>query len=180
MRAVDTVRVGAASLQFTRFARAEHAGARPEAKLQSGGKAEHAEQSEQRAIAELQRTDREVRAHEGAHLAAAGGIARGVSFEYVTGPDGRQYAVAGEVSLDASPVQGDPEKTIQKARQIRAAATAPAQPSGQDQQVAAQAAQMEQAARQELAERHRKEQAEALEASGAPDLGRQGRLKAYA
>ncbi len=139
------------------------------------------DENEQREIAELQKVDREVRAHEAAHLAAAGGLARGVSFQYVTGPDGRQYAVAGEVSIDTAPVSGDPEKTIQKAQQIRAAATAPAQPSGQDQQVAAQAAQMEQAARQELAERQRKEQTEALEASGAPGVREDvGRLEAFA
>lgn len=112
---------------------------------------------EQRVIAELQRTDREVRAHENAHLAAAGGLARGVSFEYTTGPDGRQYAIAGEVSIDTSPVSGDPEATIQKAQQIRAAANAPANPSSQDRQVAAQASQMEAAARVELAAKQREE-----------------------
>lgn len=112
---------------------------------------------EQRVIAELQRTDREVRAHENAHLAAAGGLARGVSFQYTTGPDGRQYAVGGEVSIDTSPVSGDPEATIQKAQQILAAASAPANPSGQDRQVAAHAAQLEAAARIELAEQEREE-----------------------
>lgn len=140
------------------------------------------DEAERREVAELERTDREVRAHEGAHLAAAGGLARGVSFEYATGPDGRQYAVAGEVTLDTSPVSGDPEKTIQKARQIRAAATAPARPSGQDQQVAAQAAQMEQAARRELAEQQRQEQARAFEESAGSDgaSGIGGRLDALA
>ena len=110
---------------------------------------------EQRVVAELQRTDREVRAHEAAHLAAASGLARGVSFSYTTGPDGKQYAVGGEVSIDTSPVSGDPEATIRKAQQIRAAANAPANPSGQDRAVAAQAAQLEAAARAELAERRR-------------------------
>jgi hypothetical protein len=91
--------------------------------------------AEERAVvAELQQIDRQVRAHEQAHLAAAGGLARGVSFSFTTGPDGQQYA------------------TIQKAQQIRAAASAPANPSGQDRAVAAQASAMEQAARQELAE----------------------------
>ncbi len=106
---------------------------------------------EQVVVAELQQTDRKVRAHEQAHLAAAGGLARGVSFTFVTGPDGQQYAVGGEVSIDTSPVSGDPQATIQKAQQIRAAANAPANPSGQDRAVAAQASGMEQAARQELA-----------------------------
>ena len=108
--------------------------------------------AEERAIvAELAQTDRQVRAHEQAHLAAAGGLARGVSFSFTTGPDGKQYAVGGEVSIDTSPVSGDPQATIQKAQQIRAAAGAPANPSGQDRAVAVQAAAMEAAARQELA-----------------------------
>lgn len=111
---------------------------------------------ERRVVAELQRTDREVRSHEQAHLAAAGGLAQGVSFTYTTGPDGKQYAVAGEVSLDTSP-ESDPERTIQKAQQIRAAANAPANPSGQDRAVAAAASQMEAAARAELTQQEREE-----------------------
>ena len=110
---------------------------------------------EQAVVAELRQTDRQVRAHEQAHLAAAGGLARGVSFTYVTGPDGQRYAAGGEVSIDTSPVGGDPEATIRKAQQIRAAANAPVNPSSQDRQVAAQAGQMEQVARVELAQQER-------------------------
>jgi|GEM_PF-2082717 hypothetical protein len=112
---------------------------------------------ESRVVAELTQTDRQVRAHEQAHLAAAAGLARGVSFTFVTGPDGKQYAVGGEVSIDTSPIAGNPQATIQKAQQIRAAASAPANPSGQDRAVASQASQMEQAARQELAAEKREE-----------------------
>lgn len=107
-------------------------------------------------IARLAATDRHVRAHEQAHIAAAGGYARGgPSYSYITGPDGKRYAVAGEVSLDVSPVRGDPEATIQKARTIQAAANAPADPSSQDRAVAAAAAQMEQAAYREIEARER-------------------------
>ena len=105
---------------------------------------------ERRIVAELQRIDRQVRAHEQAHLAAAAGLARGVSFRYASGPDGRRYAVAGEVRIDTAPVEGRPEATIRKAQQVRAAANAPANPSAQDRAVAAQAAAMEAQARQEL------------------------------
>lgn len=101
-------------------------------------------------VAELQRVDRQVRAHEQAHLAAAGGLARGVSFRCATGPDGRRYAVGGEVRIDTAPVKGDPQATVRKAQQIRAAANAPANPSAQDRAVAAQASAMEAQARQEL------------------------------
>jgi hypothetical protein len=99
-------------------------------------------------LAQLAQVDRKVRAHEQAHLAVAGPYATsGPSFEYATGSDGKQYAIGGEVQIDASPVSGDPEATIRKAEVIQAAANAPADPSGQDRAVAAAAAQMEADAR---------------------------------
>ncbi len=106
---------------------------------------------EQRAqVAKLQSRDREVRAHESAHLAAAGGLARGgANFSYTVGPDNRRYAVGGEVSIDTSPADS-PEKTIQKAQTIQAAALAPAKPSSQDSAVAASAAKMAAQARSEI------------------------------
>jgi len=105
----------------------------------------------QRLTQDLSNRDRKVRAHEAAHRAAAGGLVRGgTSFTFVRGPDGRQYAVGGEVSIDTSPVRNDPEATLRKAQQIRRAALAPAEPSPQDRAVAAQAAGMEQQARSEV------------------------------
>jgi hypothetical protein len=74
-----------------------------------------------------------------------------MSFTYQRGPDGAQYAVGGEVSIDLSPVQGDPQATIEKMRIVRAAAMAPAEPSGQDRAVAAQAMQIMLQAQSELA-----------------------------
>lgn len=104
-------------------------------------------------VQELKQRDLEVRTHEAAHLAAAGKYATGgASFEYKRGPDGKSYAVGGEVGIDTSPIAGDPQATLQKAQQIRAAAQAPANPSSQDRQVAASASQMEAKARQEIAE----------------------------
>ncbi|MCP3986264.1 MAG: hypothetical protein GY723_17940 [bacterium] len=98
-------------------------------------------EEEQREVEELTRRDREVRAHEAAHKAAAGSLAKGgASFSYETGPDGRRYAVGGEVSIDASPVGDDPAATARKMERVRMAALAPADPSGQDRQVAARAA----------------------------------------
>lgn len=106
---------------------------------------------EQQQVEELKQRDTEVRAHEQAHLAAAGPHARGgPTYTYQRGPDGQQYAIGGEVQIDTSPVDGDPAATIQKARQIRAAASAPSEPSSQDRQVAAAAAQMESQSRAEL------------------------------
>ncbi|HJV21958.1 MAG TPA: putative metalloprotease CJM1_0395 family protein [Holophagaceae bacterium] len=106
----------------------------------------------QAVLQKLQARDREVRAHEQAHLSAAGDIARGgPTYTYQRGPDGRMYAVGGEVSLDTSPVPDDPRATLAKARQIQASALAPADPSPQDRAIAAAAAQMAAAASQELA-----------------------------
>ena len=107
-------------------------------------------EEERRILNELRARDAEVRAHEQAHLSAAGPYANGApKFEFQTGPDGRQYAVGGEVSIDASPVPGDPEATVRKAQAVKRAALAPSDPSAQDRAVAAQAAQLEVQARQE-------------------------------
>lgn len=103
-----------------------------------------------RQIAALQATDRQVRIHELAHMAAGAGLAGGATFTYQVGPDHQRYAVGGEVSIDTSP-GNDPAATLAKAQRIRAAALAPADPSPQDQKVAAQAAQMASVARLELA-----------------------------
>lgn len=107
---------------------------------------------EEKLIQELRATDREVRAHEMAHQAAAGGLSKGgPTFEYQSGPDGQRYAVSGEVQIDTSGVSGDPEATLQKAQQIQRAALAPAQPSAQDRSVAVAAAAMAAEARAEIA-----------------------------
>lgn len=104
----------------------------------------------QATLRQLQATDRRVRAHELAHLAASGGLATGApSYTYQKGPDGVNYAVGGEVSIDTSPAK-TPEETIAKAATIIAAALAPADPSPQDRAVAAAASQLAQQARAEL------------------------------
>ena len=94
-------------------------------------------EEEQQRVQELKSRDREVRQHEQAHMAAAGGHARGgPSYEYTTGPDNRRYASGGEVSIDTSKVADDPGATIRKAQIIYRAAMAPAEPSSQDRSVA--------------------------------------------
>ena len=106
---------------------------------------------DQRQVESMKTTDRAVRAHEAAHMAAGGHlVTSGASFTYETGPDGQRYAVAGEVGIDTSKGR-TPEETLARAEQIRAAALAPADPSGQDRAVAAAAAQMAADARAEIA-----------------------------
>lgn len=108
-------------------------------------------EEELKVLTDLKARDREVRAHESAHQAVGGRFAGSVSYVYQRGPDGAQYAVGGEVSIDLSPVSGDPQATIEKMRVVRAAAMAPAQPSAQDRAVAAEAMQIMLQAQAELA-----------------------------
>ena len=104
---------------------------------------------EQKQVQKLKERDRQVRQHEQAHMSAgAGMITSGANFTYQKGPDGVNYAVGGEVGISTEPGR-TPDETIQRAQQIRAAALAPADPSGQDRAVAAKAAQMAQQAQME-------------------------------
>jgi len=123
--------------------------------------------AEKAQVRELKRRDQEVRSHERAHMAAGAGYVRGgANFSYQIGPDGKRYAIGGEVSIDSSPVSGNPEATIRKAQVVRRAALAPADPSPQDRQVAAQAAQMERKALTELAKEKQAELAPAADKQG--------------
>jgi hypothetical protein len=106
-------------------------------------------EAEQREIDKLKRRDREVRTHEMAHQSAGGQYAGSASYSYTTGPDNRRYAVGGSVDIETSPAK-TPEETVKKAEQIKRAATAPAQPSGADLQIAARATRMKMEAQAEL------------------------------
>ncbi len=106
---------------------------------------------EAKIVEDLKRRDTEVRAHELAHLNAAGRYATsGANFTLVTGPDGKRYAVSGDVQVDVSEVADDPAATMEKAEQIKRAALAPAAPSMQDRRVAADASAMASKAQMEL------------------------------
>lgn len=132
------------------------------------------EQLDLKQVRELKSRDTEVRTHEQAHAAVGGQYAGSPSYTYERGPDGRNYAVGGEVQIDTSPVAGDPQATVEKMQQVRAAALAPAQPSGQDRKVAASASQSiskaladqvkQKAAEQEQAQAERAAQAEEIQA----------------
>lgn len=107
--------------------------------------------AQEQEVAQLKAIDAEVKAHEQAHMAAAAGInASPPTYQYTTGPDGKKYAVAGEVSLSFS-TGGDPEEDIANAETMEAAALAPAQPSSQDMAVAQSAEKIIAEARQRLA-----------------------------
>lgn len=109
-------------------------------------------QEQEDEVAKLKAADIEVKAHEQAHIAAAAGIsASAPSYSYKTGPDGNQYAVAGEVNI-SFPMSSDPEENLQNAETMKAAALAPADPSGQDYSVAANAEKIIAEARQQISE----------------------------
>lgn len=112
---------------------------------------------QQQEVQKLKLIDSEVKAHEQAHLAAAAGIsASAPSYTYQEGPDGKKYAVGGEVSVSFSK-GNDPQENISKAETMRAAALAPADPSSQDMAVAQQAEQIIAEAEQQIAEQKQEE-----------------------
>jgi len=121
-----------------------------EEQQQQQNRQEQREQAvEQKEIEGLKRRDREVRAHELAHAAAGGQYAGSPQLTFKTGPDGKRYAVAGEVAIDISKA-ASPQATLNKMNQIQRAALAPAEPSGQDRAVAAKASQLANQARVEI------------------------------
>ncbi|MAM89233.1 MAG: catalase [unclassified Hahellaceae] len=109
------------------------------------------DETELRLIQDLASRDREVRTHEQAHASVGGAYAGAPSYTYTRGPDGKQYATGGEVSIDTGAIEGDPQATLDKMQQVIRAALAPAEPSPQDRKVAAAASQTINAARAELA-----------------------------
>ncbi len=114
-------------------------------------------EAEKQQVEELQRRDQEVRAHEQAHAAAG---ATNVRYEYQVGPDGRPYAVGGSADMQTMAMGSDYDSRIAQARQMRAAALAPGDPSPQDMAVAAKAMRLEAEAIAEKAEAEREELAQ--------------------
>ena len=112
-------------------------------------------QDEKRLVLDLQSRDAEVRAHESAHQ-SGGGATGAASFSYQQGPDGKMYAIGGEVSISMKG-GSTPQETIANARAVMAAAMAPADPSGQDQAVASSAAMMIAKAQQQIAQEKQEE-----------------------
>ncbi|MBP8184743.1 MAG: hypothetical protein KAX95_02590 [Pseudomonas sp.] len=130
----------------------------------SGGAAPSAAQERlvELQITELQGRDREVRAHEQAHSAVGGSYAGAPSYTFKRGPDGRSYAVGGEVSIDVGAIANDPAATLRKMEQVQRAALAPAEPSSQDRSIAARAQVLAAQARTELSVQQREEAANAI------------------
>jgi len=105
-------------------------------------------QEEEQLLQDLQARDTEVRAHELAHQ-SGGAATGGASYTYQQGPDGKMYAIGGEVSISISSGSTH-EETIANAQAVIASAMAPANPSGQDIAVASSARVMMMKAQQQL------------------------------
>lgn len=132
-------------------------------------------------IRQLAERDREVKAHEQAHQSVGGQYAGAMSLTYERGPDGKNYAVGGEVPIDTGRIADDPQATLDKAETIRRAALAPAEPSSQDRRVAAQAVQMAVEARADIQQLAREEadvEAQTEETDESDDQGNKERLEA--
>jgi len=114
---------------------------------------------EKRLLKDLSSRDSEVKAHEAAHQSAGGGMTGAASYTYQQGPDGKMYAIGGEVSI-TSPKGSTPEETIKNARQIVASAMAAGNPSPQDFAVASSARAMEMHAQQQKTKEMQTEQEE--------------------
>ena len=67
-------------------------------------------------VAKLRMIDIKVKAHELAHSTVGGQYAGAPHYQFVLGPDGKLYAVAGDVPIDVSP-EDTPENTIRKMQQ---------------------------------------------------------------
>ena len=124
----------------------------------STGQTTQLSEGEREQVRELKKQDAEIHRHEQAHAAAGGQYAGAPQYGYTTGPDGQRYANSGHVSIDVTPVAGDPKATIEKMNTVQRAANAPAEPSGADRAVAAKAGAAIQTARAELVELKTQEQ----------------------
>jgi len=133
-------------------------------KVSQEQKAERANEfAEQIIINDLKQRDKEVKAHEAAHASVGGSTTGAPSYTYEEGPDGKRYAVAGEVAVDLSPIAGDPQATITKLQKAYSAALAPAHPSIQDTRVASSAAKLILQAQSEILSLHLEDSKEVLQ-----------------
>lgn len=95
------------------------------------------EQDFERVLQKFKKSDADIRSHEQAH-ATIGQTTSPISYNYQQGPDGKMYAVGGQVRLDVS-IPDDPKAAMHKLDQIQKASIAGAEPSGADMGIATSA-----------------------------------------
>ncbi len=102
-------------------------------------------------IRKLEHIEYSVRSHEMAHQASGGAMVGVASYHYTKGPDHKMYITGGEVKMKL-PAAGSPETMLRAFEQLRRAAGAPGDPSGQDKAMAAFATQKIQQIKTQIAE----------------------------
>jgi hypothetical protein len=123
-------------------------------------------------VSKLKARDEQLHQHEQAHHTASNGLdVSSASFTYQRGPNGVNYAVSGDVSIDTSPGQ-TPEETLMRAEKIRDVALAPVDPTAIDRSVATKAQHMAMQARAEIVR-------ETSNAEMKPEFRRESSLNAY-
>jgi hypothetical protein len=96
----------------------------------------------QRVLDKFKSSDADVKAHEQLHASLAG-TKSPISYKYQAGPDGKLYAVGGEVRFDTS-MPKDPKEAALKLDKIQKAASAPEGLSAADASIATSANLMKQ------------------------------------
>lgn len=134
---------------------------------------------DKKVINQLEKRDREVRSHELAHATVGGSTTGSPSYSFEVGPNGKKYAVDGEVKVDLSIVAGDPKATILKMQKVYDAALAPINPSPQDIRVAASATQKILTAQSELLTQQRENSTQAADNENLPIDNNKPQIKAY-
>ncbi|WP_445682072.1 putative metalloprotease CJM1_0395 family protein [Radicibacter daui] len=115
-------------------------------------------------LAELRARDASVRKEEQTHAATAGVYAGSPQYKFERGPDGRQYAVEGSVSVKISAATlSSPEKAAAALKTIQDAALSPENPSAGDLSV------FTQARAAEASNRYKQSQALAQKGAAASD-----------
>lgn len=107
--------------------------------------------AERKLIERLQARDREVRQHEARHYQAGRPHTAPPRFWTVTGPDGRSYAVSGQVKFDLGSLSDEPMLLQHQLTVLQRAALAPLRPSPHDLEVARALAQVRQGLRDRAA-----------------------------
>ena len=94
------------------------------------------EKSFERVLEKFKQADAEIKSHEQIH-ASIGQTTSPISYNYQEGPDGKLYAVGGNVRLDTS-IPNDPKAAAFKLDMLQKAASGPLDSSGADNTIATQ------------------------------------------
>ncbi|MGB5866535.1 MAG: putative metalloprotease CJM1_0395 family protein [Arcobacteraceae bacterium] len=102
----------------------------------SNGTKNYDEQDFARVLEKFKNKDAQIRTHEQVH-ASIGHTTSPISYSYQQGPDGKMYAVGGNVRMDTS-IPDDPKAAAFKLDVLQKAASGPADTSGADNMIATQ------------------------------------------